>query len=71
MENSSFKCNVGGVERLGSLAVGGLLLLRGLVRRRALSTALGGLFVYRGLSGNCMCYQLLEVDTRSEEEKSA
>jgi Protein of unknown function (DUF2892). len=71
MKSCSRERNVGDVERLGSMAVGAWLLLKGLVSRRALPTALGGLLIYRGLSGSCKCYELLDIDTRSEGEKTS
>ena len=67
---ASCKQNVGGLERLGCLALGGFLLLKGILSRRAGRTVLGGLFVYRGLSGHCCGYEALGVDTRSVGEKS-
>lgn len=71
MKSCSLKRNVGDVERLGSLLAGGWMLLRGLAGRRAFSTALGGLLIYRGVSGSCKCYEVLGIDTRSDEEKSS
>jgi uncharacterized membrane protein len=61
--------NVGGLDRLASLAAGGVLFLAGVLGRRASRVVLGGLLVYRGLSGHCKCYELLGVDTRGESEK--
>jgi uncharacterized membrane protein len=60
------KLNVGESERLGSLLSGGLLLLLGLTRRSlgAISLiAAGGYLLYRGLTGYCMAYEALQVNT--------
>ncbi len=64
------KQNVGELERLGCLAAGGWLLLGGVLSRRTSRTVLGGLFLYRGLSGNCKAYEALGIDTRSAAEKA-
>lgn len=61
--------NVGGLDRLASLAAGGVLFLAGVLGRRTSRVVFGGLLVYRGLSGHCKCYEMLGVDTRSEAEK--
>jgi hypothetical protein len=62
--------NVGELERLGCLAVGSWLFLKGVLSRRTSGTLMGGLLVYRGLSGNCKLYEALGVDTRSPAEKA-
>jgi len=62
--------NVGGLDRLASLAAGGLIFVAGVFSRRPSRVVLGGLLVYRGLSGHCKCYELLGVDTRGEAEKT-
>jgi hypothetical protein len=64
------KQNIGELERLGSLAVGGWFFLKGVLSRRASRVVLGGLLVYRGLSGHCKGYELLGVDTCGEAEKA-
>ncbi|HVE16703.1 MAG TPA: DUF2892 domain-containing protein [Chthoniobacterales bacterium] len=69
MSACPIKKNVGGLERLACLAFGGWFFLRGLLGRRTSRTVLGGLLVYRGLSGNCKAYEALGVDTRSSTER--
>ncbi len=71
MASCSLSKNVGGLERLACLAFGGLLLTRGLLTRRTSRTLLGGLFIYRGLTGTCKGYEVLGIDTRSSAEKVA
>ncbi len=70
MSTCPLKRNVGELERLGCLAVGGWLFFKGVFSRRASRTLLGGLLVYRGLSGNCKGYEVLGIDTRSAAEKA-
>lgn len=70
MSSCSTKRNVGEVERVGSLALGALLLARGILSRRTSSTVLGGLFLYRGLVGHCRGYEMLGIDTRSDAERA-
>jgi hypothetical protein len=70
MKCCSFPRNVGGLERLACLALGAGLLLKGVVSRRTAPTVLGGLFVYRGLSGHCCGYAALGMDTRPAGEKT-
>lgn len=62
--------NVGGLDRLASLAAGGVIFVAGVFSRRASRVVLGGLLVYRGLSGHCKCYEMLGIDTRAEVEKA-
>jgi uncharacterized membrane protein len=62
--------NVGELERLGCLTAGGWLLLKGVLTRRTSRTVLGGLLIYRGLSGNCKAYEALGIDTRTAAEKA-
>jgi uncharacterized membrane protein len=60
------RINVGDTERLLSILGGSALGLFGLSRRSLGGLALaavGGSFVYRGLSGRCPCYQALDVST--------
>jgi hypothetical protein len=66
----SCKRNVGEIERLGCLAVGIWMLLRGILSRRTSRTVLGGLLIYRGMSGCCKGYEVLGIDTRSTAEKA-
>lgn len=57
--------NVGQTERIASLLGGAAMILYTLVRpsRLALSLAAGGGYLlYRGLTGHCFVYQLLEID---------
>jgi uncharacterized membrane protein len=58
--------NVGDAERLLSAVGGGALALYGLSRGTLgglCAAALGGAFVYRGLTGHCDCYAALGVRT--------
>ncbi len=64
------KQNVGNLERLGCLALGIFLLLRGILSRRASRALAGGMFVYRGLSGHCVAYEAVGVDTRAPDERA-
>jgi Protein of unknown function (DUF2892) len=64
------KQNVGGLERLGCLVVGGLFLLKGVLGGRTSTTVTGGLLLYRGMSGNCKLYEAFDIDTRSAAEKT-
>lgn len=70
MSTCSLRRNVGGFERLGCLAIGGLFLFKGLVMRRTSRTFLGGLLIYRGLTGHCKGYEALGLDMRSPAEKA-
>jgi uncharacterized membrane protein len=58
--------NVGDLERLASVALGGALAVHGLVRR-TWTSALAGLvgvgLIHRGLTGHCIIYQALGRDT--------
>jgi uncharacterized membrane protein len=66
--------NVGGVERLLSVAGGGLLTLFGL-RQRSLPglglAALGGALLSRGLTGHCPLYGALHVNTAEHHNPAA
>jgi uncharacterized membrane protein len=57
--------NVGPTDRLISLGLGGCLTAAGLVGRRLkpISLLAGGYMLYRGLTGNCVLYQALGVET--------
>ena len=70
MSKCPIKRNVGELERLGCLAAGGWFFLKGILSRRTSRTVLGGLLIYRGLSGSCKAYEALGIDTRSAAEKS-
>jgi len=61
--------NVGRNERIISAAAGGILALLGLSRRSLPGlglAALGGALIYRGISGRCLGYQLMNVDTSEQ-----
>lgn len=62
--------NVSDPERIAS-ALGGALLLGAGLRRGSLPGALlavaGGMLVHRGLSGHCMAYAAMGVDTAAAE----
>lgn len=58
--------NVGNAERWASAAAGGALALLGLSRRSLGGAALalaGGALVYRGVSGHCLLYHSLGINT--------
>ena len=58
--------NVGSHERLASAVGGGALALYGIGRRDLPGAALaviGGLLLHRGVTGHCMVYGALDVDT--------
>jgi uncharacterized membrane protein len=60
------RVNVGETERWLSLLGGGLLGLFGLSRRSPAGlglATLGGVLVYRGLTGHCPCYSALGIDS--------
>jgi uncharacterized membrane protein len=61
--------NVGGVERLASVAVGSALLLWGVKRRGILPTLLGGVFLYRGAGGQCALYQAAGINTATGSKR--
>lgn len=58
--------NVGGGERVASVAAGAILTLLGLERRSLpglLVAGVGGGLLYRGLTGHCPGYEALGIDT--------
>ena len=70
-DKSTPSVNVGQIERIGSLAIGGLMLFTGLRRGGfagllAASTAAG--FLYRGATGHCTVYKALDMDTAVIDE---
>jgi uncharacterized membrane protein len=72
LKGGSCGVNVGMSERLASLVAGTTLGAFGLFRAqrgRLPLAALGASLVYRGLSGRCMAYQKLGVDTAAGEGK--
>ena len=63
--------NVGESERIVSVAAGSIAALLGLRRRSLpglLIAATGGAMVYRGLTGHCPTYELLDIDTAHDED---
>jgi uncharacterized membrane protein len=66
IQSEELDINVGKPERVVSVLVGGLLVLRGLFRR-SLMSGLGALvgagLVRRGLTGKCAFYRSMGVDT--------
>ncbi|MEX0717223.1 MAG: SRPBCC family protein [Planctomycetaceae bacterium] len=69
----SGRANVGDEERLGSLVVGGGLLLYGLLGRSLksfLALAAGGALIHRGWTGRCKLYESLGMDTASAHHDS-
>ena len=64
--------NVGGIERLISVASGSALLLYGLSRRSAGGLALasvGGALLLRGATGHCQVYSKLKISTSDASSK--
>jgi len=58
--------NVAMNERLMSMAIGGGLVLAGLIRRSLAglaAAAIGGGLIYRGATGYCPLYAALDIDT--------
>ena len=56
--------NVDNYERIVSVVAGGLLLYNGVCRKKSLSQIFAGsMLLYRGLSGHCHAYSLLNIDT--------
>lgn len=56
--------NVDNYERIVSVVAGGLLLYNGVCRKKNLSQIFAGsMLLYRGLSGHCHAYSLLNIDT--------
>src|SRR4051794_10394419 len=64
--NATSQINVGCPERMVSVLGGGILALYGLTRRSLPGlglAALGGGLLYRGITGHCHAYQLLNINT--------
>jgi uncharacterized membrane protein len=62
--------NVARPERIGSVALGAALITYGARRRGpagAIAALVGGAFVHRGATGNCMVYRAMGVSTGSSE----
>lgn len=66
----SCNVNVGETERAASALIGGILAVGGLRRVGSLSgllmLAAGGGLLYRGMTGHCMLYDQLGMNTREE-----
>lgn len=66
MQSEELDVNVGRRERIASVLVGGLLVIRGLFRRSLiarLGAVVGAGLVHRGWSGKCGFYRSLGIDT--------
>jgi len=66
--------NVSVVERMASSFIGGVLLLSGPGGRpstRVMSRALGGALLARGLSGKCLLYEALGIDTAGSPQSAS
>ena len=66
--------NVGGLERWGSMAAGGALLLSGLKAGgpRGAAMAMGGaVLMFRGTTGHCFAYDALNVNTARQTTREA
>ena len=66
IQREELDINVGKPERVVSVLVGGLLVLRGLFRRSLLArlgAVVGAGLVRRGLTGKCGFYRSIGVDT--------
>lgn len=61
--------NVGVVERLASVAVGGVLLFWGMKRRGIVPALVGGAFLYRGAGGQCALYQAAGINTAAASKR--
>lgn len=62
--------NTSDAERIVSAIGGGALAVYGLTRggwRGFATAAVGGMFLYRGLSGHCELYQMLGMNNRDED----
>ena len=60
------RINVGENERAVSVAAGAILALQGLSRGSLvglLTAGVGGMFIYRGISGHCGLYEKMGIDT--------
>lgn len=62
--------NINNTERIASAISGGALAVYGLTRggwKGFATAAVGGMFLYRGLSGHCDIYQMLGMGSSKEE----
>lgn len=69
-ENSCPVKNISDSERAVSAVGGAIIAGYGLAQRNAatpLLILLGGLLIYRGVSGNCKLYEKLGVNTHGED----
>ena len=72
-EPSVAETNIGRAERLASVALGGVLIVRGLNRSSlggAAAAFAGGALVYRGVTGRSRLYAALEADVGAERERA-
>jgi uncharacterized membrane protein len=72
--NGKPRLNVGGAERLASLAGGGLLALFGLSRgttKGLLLASIGSALAYRGATGHCQVYQALGLNSTPRGRQTA
>ncbi|MFL5607426.1 MAG: SRPBCC family protein [Gemmatimonadaceae bacterium] len=70
LDNGDAAHNVAGPERVGSVALGAALITYGARRRGpagVVAALVGGAFVHRGATGNCMVYRAMGVSTGSSE----
>jgi len=63
--------NVSDIERMLSLAGGGVAALHGMSRGNLLTIALGGSLLYRAFSGHCPLYSALGVNTAPKHTPAA
>jgi uncharacterized membrane protein len=71
---SHLPVNVNSWERLGSLMLGGGLVLAGVLRGKArglVMAALGGGLIYRSMTGHCYLYGALGIDTTTHKPTTA
>lgn len=71
---SHLPINVHSWERLGSMLLGGGLVLSGVARGKAsglAATLIGGGLLYRGITGHCHLYDALGIDTTRHKPSTA
>lgn len=73
--NAGSQVNIGDMERAVSVLAGGGMALFGLRNIASLPglllTAFGGGLIYRGVSGHCMCYEQLGINTAKSKPNTA
>jgi len=72
LPNLESKINVGTSERAVSIAAGTILAMLGVARRDLTGLVIagvGGGLLYRGATGHCHAYEVLDIDTADDEEK--